>query len=474
MGCCLRRYNHVPFRLQITNCIRVIFAAVCLLGFANSPADAAAEAKHQRVALVIGNSRYEPAIGPLRNTVNDAKAMAKTLRTLGFTVIEEHNVTRDELLAALLKFRNQLRGADVGLFYFAGHGISVSGANYLLPVKTGYLPETADYTTRRMLAETKLFNAEQVVAEMSNSGVRCNLVILDACRTTPVARNPANRDTAKSGGLVEMNPPAGSLIAFSTDAGRAASDGEGTNGLYTSELITHLCAPGRTIEQVFKRTRAGVMERSGGAQIPAEYSRLIGEDIFLAGTDTPKPPEEIIPKAQPVPLPTLPEINKLAASGDIPHCIEDIRRYTRNNGPSGKVVIPITALLDQLKESLRNPKSAAPHADSLLQSGDLILAALGDCVPSENPQRALLTAQTHNRRGDTLLLLGKNEDALAAFDAALTLTPNDAYFLYNRGTALLALGKKAEAREIFVKVSAKSSKQLGAQKLARSALAAMP
>ena len=82
MGCYLRRYNRVPFRLQITNCIRVIFAAVCLLGFANSPADAAAEAKHQRVALVIGNSRYEPAIGPLRNTVNDAKAMAKTLRTL--------------------------------------------------------------------------------------------------------------------------------------------------------------------------------------------------------------------------------------------------------------------------------------------------------------------------------------------------------------------------------------------------------
>ena len=137
-------------------------------------------------------------------------------------------------------------------------------------------------------------------------------------------------------------------------------------------------------------------------------------------------------------------------------------------------MIPITTLLDQLKESLRNPKSAAPHADSLLQSGDLILAALGDCVPAENPQRALLTAQTHNRRGDALLLLGKNEDALAAFDAALTLTPNDAYFLYNRGTALLALGKKAEAREIFVKVSAKSSKQLGAQKLARSALAAMP
>ena len=459
--------------MQITICIRVIFAAVCSLAFATSPASAADETKHQRVALVIGNSRYETAVGPLRNTVNDAKAMAKTLRTLGFTVIEEHNVTRDELLAALLKFRNKLRGADVGLFYFAGHGISVSGANYLLPVKTGYLPEATDDTARRMLAETKLFNAEQVVAEMSNSGVRCNLVILDACRTTPVARNPANRDTTKSGGLVEMNPPAGSLIAFSTDAGRAASDGDGANGLYTSELITHLRTPGLTIEQVFKRTRAGVMERSGGAQIPAEYSRLIGEDIFLAGTDATKPAEEIIPKGQPVPIPTLTEINKLAARGDIPHCIEGIRRYTRKNGPIGKVVIPITTLLDQLKESLRNQKSAALHAESILQNCDLILAAIGDCVPSENPQRSLLTAQTHNRRGDALLLLGKNEDALAAFDAALTLAPDDGYFLYNRGTALLALGKKEEAREIFIKVSAKNSKQPGARKLALATLAGM-
>jgi len=459
--------------VQITNCIRLLFAVICPLVLAIPSARAAEEAKRPRVALVIGNSRYEAAVGPLRNPVNDAKAMAKTLHALGFTVIEEHNVTRDELFAAVLKFRTKLRGAEVGLFYFAGHGISVAGANYLLPVKSGYSPDAANETGRRLLAETKLFNAEQAVAEMSNSGVGCNLVILDACRTTPVARNPAMRDAAKTGGLVEMNPPAGSLIAFSTDAGRAASDGEGVNGIYTEELITHLRTPGLTIEQVFKRTRAGVMGRSGGAQIPAEYSRLVGEDIFLAGTAPAKPAEETIPKGQPVPVPTLAQIDKLAATGDATRCIEALRRYVRNRGPSSAAAAPLATLLDQVKETLRDMRTATPRAGSVLQTCDLILAAIGDCLPADHTQRATLTAKAHNRRGDALLLLGRSDDALKAFNAAIALTPDDAYVRYNRGRALLALDRTNDAKADLTKAANTKSKQPGARKLAAEALATM-
>ncbi len=459
--------------MEITNCIRLLLAVICSLAATMARARAAEETKRPRVALVIGNSRYETSVGPLRNTGNDAKVMAKTLRTLGFTVIEEHNVTRDELLAAVLKFRTRLRGAEVGLFYFAGHGISVAGANYLLPVKSGYRPEAADDTARRLLAETKLFNAEQAVAEMSNTGVACNLVILDACRTTPVARNPAMRDAAKAGGLVEMNPPAGSLVAFSTDAGRAASDGEGANGIYTAELITHLRTPGLSIEQVFKRTRAGVMERSRGAQIPAEYSRLVGDDIFLAGPAHAKPAEEVIPKSQPVPTPTLAQINKIAAAGDATRCIETLRRYTRKHSAGSAAAMPLATLLDSVKETLRDPKTATPRAESILQSCDLILSAIGDCLPADHAQRSTLFAKAHNRRGDALLLLGKADDALAAFDAALALTPGDAYVIYNRGTALLLLDRKDEARAEFTNAVGASAKQPGARKLAEEALAAM-
>ena len=462
-----------PAAVEISNCIRILFAMFCSLVLAITPACAAEEVPRPRVALVIGNSRYEASVGPLRNTGNDAKAMAKTLRTLGFTVIEAHNVTRDELLAAVLKFRTKLRGAEVGLFYFAGHGISVAGANYLLPIKSGYRPEAADDTARRLLAETKLFNAEQAIAEMSNTGVACNLVILDACRSTPVARNPTLRDAAKSGGLVEMNPPAGSLIAFSTDAGRAASDGEGANGIYTAELITHLRTPGLSIEQVFKRTRAGVMERSHGAQIPAEYSRLVGDDIFLAGTAAAKPTEEVIPKGQPIRIPTLAEIHKLAAAGDAPRCIEALRHFARKKDRGDAPAGPLATLLDQVKEALRDKKIATPRAEAILETCDLLLSAISDCLPADQPQFTTLFAKAHNRRGDALLLLGRNEDALGSFNAALALTPDDAYVIYNRGTALLALDRKDEARADFTKAASANPKQPGARKLAAEALAAM-
>lgn len=439
---------------------------------------AAEPGKPGRVALVVGNNRYEATVGPLRNTVNDAKAMAKTLRALGFVVIEKTNVTRDELLAAMLQFRNKLRGAEVAVFYFAGHGISVAGSNYLLPIKSGYSPEATSETGLRLLAETKLFNAEQAVAEMSNAGVGCNLVILDACRTTPVARNPATRDAAKSGGLVEMNPPAGSLIAFATDAGHAALDGSGTNGLYTGELIAQLRTPGLTIEQVFKRTRAGVMERSGGAQIPAEYSRLVGDDIFLAGPAPAKPaesttPEEPIPKGEPVPVPTLVALKKLATAGNAEPCIEAIRRYVRSHGPTAQVVAPLTTLLDHVKENLRDPKTAVTCAAAALQSCDLILPAIDDCLPPGHADRAMLAAKAHNRRGDALLLLDRKDEALEAFDQALAFTPDDAYIRYNRGRTLLALERKDEAKVEFTAAANAKGQQSGARKLARAALDAL-
>jgi hypothetical protein len=170
----------------------------------------AAPKSSARTALVIGNAKYEAAVGPLRNTDNDAKAVAKTLRDLGFAVIEKHNVTRDQLLRAVLEFRTTLTNAEVGLFYYAGHGIAVAGSNYLLPIKSGYTPEGADDVTLRMLAETKLFNVEQAVADMKASGARCNLVILDACRTRwRWCQRPLHRRTAQTYAHARLDHRAG-------------------------------------------------------------------------------------------------------------------------------------------------------------------------------------------------------------------------------------------------------------------------
>jgi len=435
-----------------------------------------------RTALVIGNARYEAAVGPLRNTGNDAKAVAKTLRDLGFAVIEKHDVTRDQLLRSVVEFRATLTNAEVGLFYYAGHGISVAGSNYLLPIKSGYTSEGADDVTLRLLAETKLFNVEQAVADMKSSGALCNLVILDACRTTAVARTGRTRDAASPGGLSEMKPPAGSLIAFATDAGQTALDGDGTNGLYTEELLRNLRTPGLTVEQVFKRTRAGVLERSNGGQIPAEYSRLVGDDIFLAGqapatlpgVPVPAAPAESPPSlprsVTPPALPTLKEITKLATAGKARECVEALQQISKSKGPGDYASPPLETLLDHVKEDLKEATTASPKVESAATTCELILQALRDCLPPDHEKKIPFTAKALNRRGDSLLLLGRADEALDAYNAALPLTPDDAYILYNRGRAYQALGDTEKARTDFIAIADGKFQSTGAKKLAREAL----
>ncbi len=428
----------------------------------------AAPKSSARTALVIGNAKYEAAVGPLRNTDNDAKAVAKTLRDLGFAVIEKHNVTRDQLLRAVLEFRATLTDAEVGLFYYAGHGIAVAGSNYLLPIKSGYTPEGADDVTLRMLAETKLFNVEQAVADMKASGARCNLVILDACRTTAVARTGRTRDVTNPVGLTEMKPPAGSLIAFATDAGQTALDGDDTNGLYTEELLKHLRTPGLTIEQVFKRTRAGVLERSEGGQIPAEYSRLVGDDIFLAGPASSPPP--ITAPTTPAPL-TLDDIAKLAATGKSKECIEALQQHAQSHGTGDYAMQPLETLLEQVKEDLKDATTASPKIESAAATCELVLEALRDCLPPHHAKKATLTAKALNRRGDALLLLGRADEALDAYNAAIPLTPDDSYPIYNRARAHLVLGNTAEAKADFTAAASTKFNQPKARKLAEEALA---
>ena len=419
--------------------------------------------------------------------MNDAKSVAKTLRGLGFSVIEEHNVTRDELLKSMTDFRGKLHGAQVALFYYAGHGISVAGSNYLIPVKSGYKPEDADETTLRMLAETKLFNAEQAVAVMSAAGSSCNLVILDACRSTPVARNPRDRAATNPGGLSEMKPPTGSLIAFATDAGHTAQDGEGANGLYTEELLKNVCTPGITIEQVFKRTRAGVVQRSDGQQVPAEYSRLLGEDIYLAGpppatpavaptgiaANTPALKKPSAPKAEPVKVPTPKAINQLAAAGKVEECIEALKLTVAERGNGDSAATPLETLLDLAKENLKNDNLPAPKLESTMRTCDLVLEAIGFYLPPDHEKKSALTAKAQNRRGDCLLRLNRAEEAVKAYNIAIPLAPQDAYLLLNRSRQELALGRKEEAKADFTTASSTKFNQPKARKLAQAALADM-
>lgn len=428
-----------------------------------------------RTALVIGNARYESAVGALRNTDNDAKAVARTLRGLGFSVIERHDLTRDQVIRAVGEFRKSLPGAEVALLYYAGHGISVAGSNYLIPLKSGFQPDGVDDTTLRMLAETRLFNAEQAVADMSAAGARCNLVIFDACRNTPLARSGRTRSATGHAGLSEMTPPAGSLIAFATDAGRVAFDGDGSNGLYTEELLKHMRTPGLTIEQVFKRTRAGVLARTDGAQVPAEYSRLVGDDIYLAGAVAPvapvpasaTPAPDLRPPADPA------QLARQAKSGSPSECLKALEFLADTRGAGDYSAPVLDAVLERVKEDLKGLTAPSPKVVAAAETCGAVLRILPQCLPADHAQSAPFAAKAHNRRGDALLLLNRPEEAIVEFDAALPLAPTDAYILYNRGRANLALGKTAEAKADFTGVSHPRFEQATAKRLAREALAAM-
>ena len=220
----------------------------------------------RRVALVIGNGNY--STGPLKNPVNDARDIAQALRDLGFDVIDKENVSQTDMKRSIRNFGEKIRNSDVALFYYAGHGVQVNGENYLIPVgATIEKQEEIEYES---------INVGFVLAQMTNSGSRINIVILDACRNDPFAQS----FRSQSRGLALINAPSGTLIAYATAPGSVASDGPGRNGLYTQELLQNLRSPGLSVEEVFKRVRIGVREKTQGKQTPWESSSLVGSFYF--------------------------------------------------------------------------------------------------------------------------------------------------------------------------------------------------
>lgn len=212
------------------------------------------------MALVIGNGSY--ADSPLKNPVNDARAMAKSLREMGFEVLTRENANLQQMDDAVREFGRRLERAHVGLFYFAGHGIQIKGRNFLIPVGADFQHE--DEVSYRSL------DAGQVLDKMDSAKTRVNLIILDACRNNPFHRN----FRARRQGLAEMEAPAGTLIGFATAPGAVALDGEGIHGVYTQHLLKQMSEQGLPVEQVFKRVRVGVSAETGERQIPWESSSL--------------------------------------------------------------------------------------------------------------------------------------------------------------------------------------------------------
>jgi uncharacterized caspase-like protein len=236
-----------------------------------------------RVALVIGNSAYKHA-ATLDNPRNDAADMAAALRKLNFKVIDGVDLDKAAFDRKVAEFAGALRGASVGLFFYAGHGLQVGGQNYLVPVDA-----QADTAAALDFQMVRL----DLVQRTMEREAQTNILFLDACRDNPLARNLARtmgtRSTDVGRGLAAAESGVGTLISFSTQPGNVALDGDGRNSPYAGALVRQLSAASDDLSAILIAVRNDVMTVTQRRQVPWEHSALTGRFYFAAAPQAARP-----------------------------------------------------------------------------------------------------------------------------------------------------------------------------------------
>jgi uncharacterized caspase-like protein len=235
----------------------------------------------KRVALVLGNSAYKN-VAPLTNPVNDSARIASTLKEAGFDVVDSRrDLPAAETRRALRDFADRARDADIAVVYYAGHGIEVDGANYLIPVDARLERDTDIYDEG--LSLDRILIAIEPAKKL-------RLVILDACRDNPFSRTMKRTVASRAigQGLAKVEPTSPNvLIAYSAKAGSTAADGDGKNSPFTSALSHHLTKPGLDVRRAFGFVRDEVLKTTGNKQEPFVYGSLGGDDVPLVPAPAP-------------------------------------------------------------------------------------------------------------------------------------------------------------------------------------------
>ena len=252
---------------------RSIVAAFLLCAGLLAPAHA-----EKRVALVIGNSAYQ-TVPKLPNPDNDAKLMSDTLLSLGFFVVgggARLDLDKSGFDAALAEFSKELVGADVALFYYAGHGVETHGLNYLVPVDAHPQDESDVFE--------QMVSTSDILDRLEKSGTRINLVLLDACRDNPFGGRVVRSTT---GGLAQMPAPIGTLISFATQPRSVSLDGESGHSPYTRALVEAMQRPGSGLFKTFNEVGLAVSKATHGQQLPWVSSSPISGNFYFAGKAEP-------------------------------------------------------------------------------------------------------------------------------------------------------------------------------------------
>ncbi|HOV05031.1 MAG TPA: caspase family protein, partial [Kaistiaceae bacterium] len=238
----------------------------------------------KRVALVIGNGAYQ-ATRPLPNPANDARAIAETLKRIGFDTVEVRlDQSFTDLRGTLRDFSRVARDSDVALVFYAGHGMEIGGVNYIVPVDAR-LQSDQDVPYEALPLDWVLAAIEPAR--------RLRLVVLDACRDNPLASQMAmtSGSTRSLGrGLARVEPAGDTLVAYAAKAGSVAEDGDAANSPFTTALIANLPTPGLDVRLMFGRVRDAVLQSTGRRQEPFVYGSLGGGELSLVPGEATAPP----------------------------------------------------------------------------------------------------------------------------------------------------------------------------------------
>jgi len=276
--------------------VRFRTLCVVLILTALQPLTAAAA---DRYALVIGNGSYTN-VDPLPNPPNDAKLISEALKKVGFEVTLLVNADRRTMDRAAKKLAQQLDAAGknaVGIFYFAGHGVSYEGENWLLPIGSE-ITQGADI-------EYETLSANKVLKLLESARNATDILILDACRNNPFRSFSLSGTRAVSRGISRMDAPVGSFIAYSTAPGAVAYDGDGDYSPFAEAFAAEVNTPGNSISDMMIEVRKRVKEKTSklgpAPQTPWDSSSLTGRFTFVPGTGASPTPVAgpVVPRKEP-------------------------------------------------------------------------------------------------------------------------------------------------------------------------------
>jgi uncharacterized caspase-like protein len=395
--------------------------AFCLIAVA-SKANAAA-----RVALVIGNAEYRYA-KPLPNPVNDANDIAAALEQLDFTVIRVLNGDFGKIREAIRAFNTEVEHADIGLIYYAGHGMELGGENWIVPID-------AELKSDRDLV-SEAIGLKVILQSVSRAGA-LGLVILDSCRDNPFAAKMTRTKLARSvdRGLARVEPTANVLVAYAAKDGTTATDGDGRNSPYTAALLKHLGTRGLEVSFVFRKVRDDVMAATGRRQQPFVYGSLSSKAIYLRAAD---------PAAQAAAAPAQPAAPGPARNVDVA-VWESISRSTDG------------ALFESfLKQFPQSPRSTEAQARlSALRAG-------GECdqlradIPRGARERTVTLVESAN--GESAKPKPDPQAARRACEAAMEAFPDVTRYALQGARAAEENKDYGKAREFYEKAADRGSR----------------